>query len=155
MKTIAIRLEPGADLRRELRTLCEERHIDAACVVTCVGSLRKAAVRYADAPDAELLDGPFEIVSMEGTVSRHGCHFHVALSDADGRMVGGHLKDGSEVHTTAEIVVGVLDGVVFDRAPDEQTGYDELVVRERDAISEEGHEGAQAASIIHHPNTTR
>lgn len=129
MKTIAIRLKPGADLRRELRGICEERRIDAACVLACVGSLSKAAVRFADAPQAELLDGPYEIVSMEGTVSRHGCHFHVALSDAGGRVVGGHLKDGSRVHTTAEIVIGVLEEHVFERAPDAATGYDELVVR--------------------------
>lgn len=129
MQTLAMRLKPGADPRRELRRLCEREAIEAACVVSCVGSLRKAAVRYADAPRAELLDGPFEIVSMEGTLSRHGCHFHVALSDADGCVVGGHLKDGSEVHTTAEIVLGVLDDVVFDRQPDADTGYEELVVR--------------------------
>lgn len=132
MKTIAIRLKPGADPRDELRALCQERQIDAACVLTCVGSLATAAVRFADAPQAEMLDGPFEIVSMEGTVSRHGCHFHVALSDADGKVIGGHLKDGSQVHTTAEIVLGVLDGVAFEREPDADTGYDELVVRSRD-----------------------
>ncbi len=129
MQTLAMRFKPGADPRRELIELCEREAIDAACVLSCVGSLRKAAVRYADAPQAEMLDGPFEIVSMEGTVSRHGCHFHVALSDVDGRVIGGHLKDGSEVHTTAEIVLGVLEDVVFERQPDAETGYDELVVR--------------------------
>jgi predicted DNA-binding protein with PD1-like motif len=130
MRTIALRLKPGADPRRELREICERRAIDAACVLSCVGSLRTAVVRFADAPEAESLDGPYEIVGMEGTVSRHGCHFHVALSDAQGQVVGGHLKDGSQVHTTAEIVLGVLDGVAFERELDPETGYDELVVRD-------------------------
>ena len=70
----------------------------------------------------------FEIVSLTGTVSRHGCHLHMALSDHQGNVVGGHVLEGCEVFTTAEIVIGECVNHVFSREHDEETGFDELVV---------------------------
>ena len=125
---IALRLRPGEDLRRALDTLARERVIDAACVVTCVGSLRRAVLRLADGMRVTELEGPFEIVSLVGTLSQHGSHYHLALSDGEGRTVGGHLKVGCIVYTTAEIVIQILPGVRFLREHDEETGFEELVV---------------------------
>ena len=70
----------------------------------------------------------FEIVSLTGTVSRHGCHLHMALADHQGNVVGGHVLEGCEVFTTAEIVIGECVNHVFSREHDEETGFDELVV---------------------------
>ncbi|MEM1349131.1 MAG: PPC domain-containing DNA-binding protein [Myxococcota bacterium] len=130
MHTIAMRLLPGKDLKRTLLELCARRDIEAACVVSCVGSVRKAIVRFADKEEGSELDGAREIVSLVGTLSRHGAHLHVSLSDGEGRVVGGHLLEGTEIHTTAEIVLGILHGMAFRRAYDERTGYKELVIDE-------------------------
>ena len=70
----------------------------------------------------------FEIVSLTSTVSRHGCHLHMALADHQGNVVGGHVLEGCEVFTTAEIVIGECVNHVFSREHDEETGFDELVV---------------------------
>jgi hypothetical protein len=70
----------------------------------------------------------FEIVSLTGTISRHGCHLHMALADHQGNVVGGHVLEGCEVFTTAEIVIGECVNQVFSREHDEDTGFDELVV---------------------------
>ena len=47
-------------------------------------------------------------------------------------MVGGHCKGAAPVRTTAEVVLGVLPGVRFERAHDEATGYKELRVSPND-----------------------
>ena len=53
-------------------------------------------------------------------------HFHVSLGNALGDVVGGHLMDGCTIFTTAEIVLGVSNEIVFKRTFDEATGFDEL-----------------------------
>lgn len=74
------------------------------------------------------LEGPFEIVSCTGTLSADGCHIHVSVSDLEGKCIGGHLKEGSAVFSTIELVIGILEDTTYRRLPDLETGYDELIV---------------------------
>ncbi len=128
MRTHALRLRPGDDPKAALDALVAGHRWPAACVLSCVGSLTDAALRFADRDEATVLRGPFEIVSLTGTLGPGGSHLHLAVSDADGAVRGGHLKAGSKVHTTAEIVLGILDGWSFARRADARTGYPELSV---------------------------
>ena len=130
MNLIAIRLHPGQDLNQALNTLVVQQGIEAAAVVTCVGSLRKAVLRYANQPAGTPLEGPFEIVSLTGTYSRHGSHAHISISDGQGQTLGGHLMDGCLIYTTAEIVLAVVENTLFLRKLDTETGYDELVIQQ-------------------------
>jgi predicted DNA-binding protein with PD1-like motif len=125
---IACRLHPGDDLRGELERLTRERALAAACVLSAVGSLKRAAIRYASEPFVSVLDGSFEIVSLTGTLSPDGPHVHIAIADENGIVIGGHLGPGSLVRTTVELVIGVLEGAQFSRALDAQTGYRELQI---------------------------
>ena len=131
LKTYALRLKPGQDLRRELESFAKAQGLQAGVVLTAVGSLSKAALRLADQPDATEFEGKFEIVSLVGTLSPDGVHLHVSLSDKTGRTIGGHLVEGCVIYTTAELVVGEIEGVQFTREQDAQTGYKELRVRRR------------------------
>lgn len=128
MENYTFRLLPGQDLAKSIADFVYSQHISAGCVVTCVGSLTTAAIRFADKPEAIQLDGCFEIVSLAGTVGMAGQHLHISIADGEGRMLGGHLKDGSIVHTTAEIVLASFTGKVFRREFSPDTGYDELVI---------------------------
>jgi predicted DNA-binding protein with PD1-like motif len=128
MKIVAFRLQPGADLRLGLLAYCAEHRIDAACMVGCVGSLRSAVLRFADQSQGTSLSGKQEILSLSGTLSRHGCHLHIALADSAGAVTGGHLMAGSLIHTTAEIVLALMPGIEFKRVLDARTGYQELQV---------------------------
>ncbi|SIN99284.1 PPC domain-containing DNA-binding protein [Vannielia litorea] len=129
---IAARLGPGEDLVAGLRGLFARSGAEAMAVVSCVGSLRAVRLRHAGAEAATAHAGPLEIVSLVGTVDGRRQHLHMAVSDREGRVAGGHLMaEGAEVFTTAEIVVVALDGLRFDRAPCPASGYDELVVRRR------------------------
>jgi len=39
LKPLALRLNPGQDLKAELDNLGQFRNIEAACIVTCMGNL--------------------------------------------------------------------------------------------------------------------
>jgi predicted DNA-binding protein with PD1-like motif len=127
----ALRLRPGQDLQQEIFAFAKREDLRAAAIVTCVGSLKIATVRFANQPAGTPLTGPFEIVSLVGAFTRDGGHLHIALSDGKGATIGGHLMPGSAVYTTAEIVLVELQDLAFSREKDNETTYDELVVRPR------------------------
>ena len=128
MPIYALRLHPGQDPVAALDAFAEERRLEAAYVITCVGSLTRAVLRFANQEEASVLEGHFEIVSLTGVFSIHGSHYHIAIADGEGRTYGAHLLEGSQVYTTAEIVVGSLEEVRFLRTYDSGTGYDELEI---------------------------
>jgi uncharacterized protein len=131
MRTLAVRLMPGSDLRHELEALARREHLLAPIVLTCVGSLSQVGLRMAARPSTERFTGDFEIVSLVGTLAVDGAHLHMAVSDAKGAVLGGHVQDGNVVRTTAEIVLGELVEVVFRRPIDPKTTWDELIVEPR------------------------
>ncbi|UYZ62950.1 PPC domain-containing DNA-binding protein [Hymenobacter weizhouensis] len=128
LRTYALRLRPGQDLRRELLAFTERQHLRAAAVLTCVGSLTVATLRLANQEGPTVYRGHFEIVSLVGTLSVNGSHLHLSVADSTGRTIGGHLLDGSLVYTTAELVLGELPELDFRREPDATFGYRELAV---------------------------
>lgn len=131
MKTYALRLRPQQDLKPALVEFARTHELRAGFILTCVGSLRRAALRLANQPATTIYDGYFEIVSLVGTLSPDGPHLHIALSDGAGQMIGGHLQDGSSIYTTAEIVIGELNDLIFTRPIDPATTYDELSIAPR------------------------
>ncbi|WP_235184131.1 PPC domain-containing DNA-binding protein [Hymenobacter sp. IS2118] len=128
LKTYALRLKPGDDLRQQLSAFVEEHQMVAGTMLTCVGSLTVATLRLANQDGPSVYRGHFEIVSLVGTLSTNGSHLHLAVADSTGRTIGGHLLDGCVVYTTAEIVLGELPALEFRREPDPTFGYRELVV---------------------------
>ena len=134
MRTIALRLCPGADLKSELLALAARERVRAGWVLTCVGSLSQVRVRLAGGAEHGTWQGAFEIVALTGTLSQDGGHLHLAVADHQGRTLGGHLVEGCTVRTTAEIVLAADDRLLFAREHYPATGYDELVVRDRDNL---------------------
>jgi hypothetical protein len=128
MQAITFRLKPGQDLFDEIEAVVAQKNIEAGCVLSAVGSLTHATLRFANREQNSQVDGHFEIVSVTGTVSVYGSHLHISISDADGRTIGGHLESGCKIYTTAEIVIAVIEDVVYKRELAEDSGYDELVV---------------------------
>merc|ERR1711924_31017 len=126
----ALRLQPGEDLKSSLLKSVEERGLRAAAVLTCVGSLRSACLRLANAtaenPDCLLRrEEMFEICSLVGTLEaaegidgKAKCHLHASLADKDGRVLGGHVMPDCRVNTTAEIVLVNVPGIRFSREHD-------------------------------------
>ena len=125
--SLSLRLQPGDDIRSSLSNLLLDRELPAACVLSCAGSLSRAALRLAGNGGA-IIEGPLEIISLSGTLSPQGPHLHIAFADNTGRVLGGHLLDGCIVLTTAEIVLALLPEVRFSRRRDAATGYAELFI---------------------------
>ena len=126
LRTIACRFTPGEDLRDAIERLGHEHHVEAGCILSAVGSLATATLRLAGAQAFARFIGPFEIVSLSGTVSPSGAHLHLSIAGADGNAIGGHLVHGCVIHTTVEIVLADMTGVRFLRLPDAVTGFNEL-----------------------------
>ena len=131
MKTLPLRLDPGADLRPALDAALAAQGAEAAFVVAGIGSLREARLRFAGRDELHHAVGDLEILTLSGTLGAGGSHLHASLADADGRVFGGHVAPGCIVRTTAEILLAVLDDTTFAREPDAATGYAELVIRPR------------------------
>lgn len=131
VRAIVVRLRPGDDLKRELDALARRENLDAASISTCVGSVERVTIRFADRHEGAVLEGRREIVSLVGTLSSRGSHLHIAVSDGEGHTVGGHLLEGSRVYTTAEVVVLAFRELRYGYEVDPTYGYHELVVRPR------------------------
>lgn len=132
MKMIALRLKPDADLKVELERFVKSKDLRSGYIATCVGSLHTVVIRMAGAKpeqqDVRALSGDFEIVSLVGTISTSGTHLHISVSDENGKVLGGHLKERSYITTTAEVVIGYDEDVMFERVIDTDTGFEELKV---------------------------
>lgn len=131
MTTITLRLKPREDLKGKLDEFVKTNKIKAACIITCVGSLDIAAIRFANLPATTILPGKLEIVSLTGTLADLGSHLHISVSDSSGKTTGGHLQEGSLIYTTGEIVLGILPEVEFSREIDATYGYKELMIKPR------------------------
>ena len=66
------RLRPGDDLLGGIASDVNANHIQAAVLLSAVGSLTQASIRYANQPEAHIHTGHFEIVSITGTVEEGG-----------------------------------------------------------------------------------
>lgn len=131
MKIYALRLKPNQDLKKELIQFSRDKNIQAGAILTCVGSLKKATLRFADSETIKTFDEKFEIVSLTGTFSQNGVHLHLSLSNQIGQVTGGHLKAGCIIYTTAEIIVGDILNLSFFREFDPGTQYKELNISPR------------------------
>ena len=128
-KTYAIRLKPGADLKRSIQSFVDENKLQAAWIVTCAGSLTEYNIRFANQPAATHGAGHFEIVSLTGTLSVNGSHVHISISDSTGKTIGGHLQEANIIYTTAEIIIQSSDKLIFRREKDGTTPWEELQVK--------------------------
>jgi len=129
VQTLVLRLNPGDDLRASLDLALKQGGGEAAFVVSGIGSLRGASIRFAGAANATRIEGDLEILTLAGSLSPDGSHLHVSVSDAEGSVFGGHAAPGCTVRTTAEILVAWLPQWHFARTHDPATGYAELAPR--------------------------
>lgn len=118
-----LRLSPGDDLRAAL-----EASGLTGFVVAGIGSLVQAQLRFAGEPEPTTIAGPLEILTLSGSLTPDGAHLHASVSDASGRVLGGHVCAGCEVRTTAELLIAPLPTGSLSREFDASTGYTELVI---------------------------
>ena len=128
-KSAMTRLAPGTDMLQGLNQAARELGYQAG-TVQVVGAVKNLVVAYFDqdtkAYDAfQRYDEGVEIAGGVGNISlKDGepfVHIHVNGSHRDGRTVGGHLMDGSEVFMI-EAYFRVMEGEAPVRELDEEVG---------------------------------
>lgn len=133
MHMVAVRLHEGDDLKQTIENLVKTKALSSATIISAVGSLTQVRIRMAGAQphaqDIRTLQGPFEIVSLIGNLGPGRSHIHIAVSDKDGAVHGGHLKEASIVHTTVELVLATDANLTFTEQIDAQTGFGELHIQ--------------------------
>lgn len=130
-RSYIVRLKPGQELKTELSRLAQESDLQAASIVSAVGSLTDVSLRLANQPDATHYSGHFEVVSLSGYLAANEFHLHMAVSDGEGRTIGGHVMDGNRVYTTLVVVIEEHLRFRYRREHDPASGYDELVIDPR------------------------
>lgn len=134
MNTFTFRLKPGQDLKTGIEEFATRHNLKAGAIMTCVGGLNKVSMRMAgatpDKQDIRTEKGHYEIVSLTGTICPDGSHLHIAVSDAQGKVTGGHLKEGATVYPTAELVIYESSEETYARKLDPDTGFSELTVEQ-------------------------
>lgn len=123
-----MRMLPGTDVLHQIREFVNKHKIDAAVVVSAVGSTGTTMLRPAGLPEPRKFEGKFEVVSFTGTIGPSSHHLHMSISDPECHVYGGHVMPGCVVRTTFEVVLGLLEGLQFNRPKDVRTGYDELSI---------------------------
>lgn len=129
MKTYAVRLTRGMDLLKSIKEYCIEHHLRAGIVLSGVGCVLKARVRDASGISIVEIDEHMEIVSLTGTISEKRCHLHISFAKEDLSVIGGHLVEGCVINTTCELVIGEMENYSYDVEFDDETGYEELVIK--------------------------
>lgn len=128
ISVLAQRLTQGADLKAAIKAMVTQNSISAGSIASCVGCLTMINLRLAGADATLVRGGPFEIVSIMGTLTLDHQHIHIAVSDDNGSVFGGHLLEGNIVGSTAEVIIHSYGHWHFSRELDPATGYTELVV---------------------------
>lgn len=103
-----------------------ERAIAAAWVASAIGSLQGLVFRPAGSDRVLELEGPWELLSLQGSLGPGGVHLHLTAADQGGHCRGGHLLAGNVIRTTAEIALLLPLAVRFERQLDALSGYREL-----------------------------
>ncbi len=132
MRMLAIRLHEGQDLKNSIEVLVREQKISAATILSAVGSLSHVRLRMAgarpDKQDVRDYEGIYEIVSAIGNLGQGRTHIHISIADSDEKVISGHLKEGSIVHTTTELVLVIDDKLQFSEEVDPATKFGELKI---------------------------
>lgn len=126
MKEFAIRLKENEDLKETIEKLCIENNFDTAVVLASIGSIKRLNIRLAKAKSTLDVAEDYEILSLNGTVSKGKSHLHICVSDDKGSCLGGHLLPGTIVNTTCELVLGILEEYESNRSFDENTSFGEI-----------------------------
>lgn len=109
MKVFALRLQANEDLKQSLTKFVKTNHLNSGFILTAVGSFQQVTLRFAGHPYGQAFKSQFQLISLVGTLSVNGLHLHLAVADASGKIIGGHLMNGSIIYKNAEIIIGCAD----------------------------------------------
>ncbi|MCK4248553.1 MAG: DNA-binding protein [Candidatus Omnitrophica bacterium] len=127
-RLIAGRVGHGEDLLQGIEKICKKNNIMMG-KVSAIGAVSQGAFGYYDQVKKKYLKKTLhrklEMVSCIGNISvknkKTFVHAHIAFSDKEGKVLGGHLMEGTIVFA-CEIIIEELKGKLLNRVLDKQTG---------------------------------
>lgn len=141
-RLLIVRVRPDMDVVPTLVDACQREGILSGVIVSCIGSLKQAAL-VTVRPDAGAgraytepirVYSPLELISGQGFISlfpesgSNRIHMHVHFSDSTGRDLSGHLlPEGNLALFTVEVAILEVQGAQLRRVVDD-TGYPQLAV---------------------------
>ena len=128
MKVFALRLQRNEDLKQSLTKFVKTNHLQSGFILTAVGSFQQVTLRFAGHPYGQAFKSQFQLISLVGTLSLNRVHLHLAVADASGKIIGGHLMKGCIIYKNAEIIIGCADEGKSFKTLNENIGANELEV---------------------------
>ena len=125
--TYVVRIDRGEEIVEKVKELALKEGIRLANV-NALGAVDDFTVGVYNVDEkqyhANHFEGPFEIVSLTGSINTMNgefySHLHMSCGDGTGAVFGGHLNR-AVISATCEMFIRVIDGEV-DRFHDEETG---------------------------------
>ena len=115
---IVVRMDRGEDIVEQVKVLAEREQIRLASV-QALGAVNDFTVGVFNTETkvygSNRFQGPYEIVSLTGTIDtmdgKFYTHLHMSAGNAQGQVFGGHLNR-AVISATCEMIVTVIDGQV-------------------------------------------
>ena len=130
--TIIARIDKGEEILEKIKEISLRENIKLANI-NALGATNDFTVGVFKVDEKKYYSnefkGNFEIVSLTGTVSEKRCHLHISFAKEDLSVIGGHLVEGCVINTTCELVIGEMENYSYDMEFDDETGYEELVIK--------------------------
>ncbi|MGN8889325.1 PPC domain-containing DNA-binding protein [Dysosmobacter sp. HCP28S3_G4] len=128
---IVVRMDRGEDIVEQVKVLAEREQIRLASV-QALGAVNDFTVGVFNTETkvygSNRFQGPYEIVSLTGTIDtmdgKFYTHLHMSAGNAQGQVFGGHLNR-AVISATCEMIVTVIDGQL-DRQFSEEIGLNLL-----------------------------
>ena len=103
-----LKLESGNDLLNSLQ-LFSIKENKFGYILSLVGNLSKARFQCPGKKEPTIVKNHLEIISVNGTISPEKCHLHICLSDGECNVWAGHLKEGTMIKKSADILIGFIE----------------------------------------------
>jgi len=126
-RMLVVRCDRRDLLLESLEEAARLNNILNGVIVSGIGTLedcRLHRVTTLDVPAKEeffTVEGPLEILSIDGILAEGKLHAHIAVADAH-KAHGGHLEYGSKVLYLAEVAILEIAEPAFTRKRDSKTG---------------------------------
>lgn len=105
MVTHVVHILPGEDLIFALHRYCKKHHIELAYLATASLELKQAVLKKGYEQTLFTLEGPFDVISIEGMVSEHALSINVGISDQNFKALGGKVGVGTIVLNNGHVVL--------------------------------------------------
>lgn len=133
-RTIVAHLDHGEDVLESLKRIVRAEGIKNGVILNGYGTLNRcrfhsvAAVGFPPKDEFYTVEGPFELLSLSGTIANGEIHVHVEVADKD-HAFGGHLEPGSRVLYLCDVAIAELGDIdmAFEVRP--KTGLKLLTVK--------------------------